>query len=365
MPLFMDIHFATGASAKEIAVVHQLDVDLQDKYGCKMMTYWFDENRGFVFCLVECADKNSLMELHRNSHRQEPNKIIQVDSKLIELFLGRIRDPEKLETENELEKFINETALRTLMLIELRYYNQPAEITNPFIKTFNNIVKDALKDFNGSEVNRNGGEIMASFTSAENAVKSAFKIQKAFIEHKRKNHKNNFDLAIGLSIGSPVDEHEDFFGDTILLCKRLCQIAGNGSIILSSEFSSVYEKDTENLSNKFVRILNSSEEGFLNKLMELTEQIWNDENYNVDIFSKKIGLSKSQLYRKITSLTGLSPNEFVREYRLKKAVNMLERKKGNISQIAFETGFNNASYFSKCFQKKFGMLPSDYYRHLA
>jgi len=94
--------------------------------------------------------------------------------------------------------------------------------------------------------------------------------------------------------------------------------------------------------------------------MQLTEQIWNDEDFNVVDFSKKIGLSKAQLYRKVTALTGNSPNEFINNYRLNRALKFLEKKHGNISEIAYESGFSNPSYFSKCFHKRYGILPSEY-----
>jgi AraC-like DNA-binding protein len=58
------------------------------------------------------------------------------------------------------------------------------------------------------------------------------------------------------------------------------------------------------------------------------------------------------------SLTGLSPNAFVQEYRLKNALKLLNKNVGNISEIAFESGFSSPSYFSKCFKKKFGLLPA-------
>ncbi len=100
------------------------------------------------------------------------------------------------------------------------------------------------------------------------------------------------------------------------------------------------------------------EEKFLNQLMDITERTWNQEGLKVSDFGKQMGLSKSQLYRKITSLTGYSPNEFIKEFRLKKAIELIERQQDNISQIAYEAGFNSLSYFSKCFHKRFGILPS-------
>jgi AraC-like DNA-binding protein len=80
----------------------------------------------------------------------------------------------------------------------------------------------------------------------------------------------------------------------------------------------------------------------------------------VDDFSKPMGCSKSQLYRKMILLTGKSPNAVIKEYRLTEALKLLNKNSGNISEIAFETGFSSPSYFSKCFQKRYGYPPSDY-----
>ncbi len=107
-------------------------------------------------------------------------------------------------------------------------------------------------------------------------------------------------------------------------------------------------------------MLNLRYENFLNKLFETFEKKWNEEEFNIDSLVKQFGISRAQLYRKVTDLTGYSPNSFIREIRLKKALKLIETQKGNISEIAFESGFNNPSYFSKCFFKRFGILPSEY-----
>jgi AraC-like DNA-binding protein len=73
-----------------------------------------------------------------------------------------------------------------------------------------------------------------------------------------------------------------------------------------------------------------------------------------------MSMSRSQLYRKIHALTGMSPNEFIRYNRLQKAAELLSHHTGNISEAAYEVGFSNPSYFSECFKKQFGVLPSDY-----
>ena len=59
-------------------------------------------------------------------------------------------------------------------------------------------------------------------------------------------------------------------------------------------------------------------------------------------------------------LTGKSPNSIIKEYRLKEALILLRKKEGNISEIAFASGFSSPSYFTKCFKKKYGLLPAVY-----
>ena len=71
-------------------------------------------------------------------------------------------------------------------------------------------------------------------------------------------------------------------------------------------------------------------------------------------------MSRMQLLRKIRALTGQAPGEFIRTTRLKRAAQLLDKKFGNVAEICYEAGFNNLSYFSKCFREFYGILPSDY-----
>ena len=68
-------------------------------------------------------------------------------------------------------------------------------------------------------------------------------------------------------------------------------------------------------------------------------------------------MSRSRVYLKITSVTGLSANSFIRETRLRKALQLMKGKYGNVNEVSLEAGFNNTSYFTKSFQKRFGILP--------
>ena len=359
MQLYMDRHDIPGTTAKAVAEAHQLDLAIQGKYKCKALTYWFDEGKGIAFCLIEAPDKKSVEEMHKNSHGLIPNQIIEVEGNIVELFLGRILDPEVAKNSDRFENFINETAFRTIMYIDLKHPlinlksgdDKEIEITDIHY----NMIREALKQYYGREVKYTYEGLMASFTSVSNSVNCALEIQKGF------KAESKIVVAIGLSTGDPVTSRNDFFGDSILLAKRLCEIANEGQIVVTSAVRNLYKDKKINLANNgSIKILSPIEEKFLNQLMEITERVWNDSGINVTNFSKQIGLSKAQLYRKTTSLTGTSPNEFIREYRLNQALKLIEKKNGNITEIAFESGFSSPSYFSKCFQKRFGILPSDY-----
>jgi AraC-like DNA-binding protein len=73
-----------------------------------------------------------------------------------------------------------------------------------------------------------------------------------------------------------------------------------------------------------------------------------------------MAMSQSQLYRKAIALTGLSPNLLLKDFRLEKALDLMKRKRDNISEITFDAGFTSPSYFTKCFKKKYGLLPMTY-----
>ena len=94
--------------------------------------------------------------------------------------------------------------------------------------------------------------------------------------------------------------------------------------------------------------------------MDIIEKSMSNPEFGVSIFGKEIGMSHSQLYRKINALTNFTPAELIRIMRLKRAASLLKQKYGNISEVAYETGFNSPSYFSDCFQKQFGKSPKEF-----
>ena len=107
----------------------------------------------------------------------------------------------------------------------------------------------------------------------------------------------------------------------------------------------------------------SVDEKFIARVKEIIEKRMSDEKLGVEALAEEIGLSRVQLYRKITALTGISVNDFIRKLRLQKAAQLLSQNAGSIADVAYEVGFSNPSYFSKCFKDHFGVIPSNYYHH--
>ncbi len=98
---------------------------------------------------------------------------------------------------------------------------------------------------------------------------------------------------------------------------------------------------------------------FLKKVREAVETNLEDENFSVVELSGQVGMSRSQLHRKLSALTGFSPNEVIRNMRLERAKQLLEKRVGNASEVAYMTGFNSPAYFAKCFKDYFGMTPTE------
>ncbi|MBC6950024.1 response regulator [candidate division KSB1 bacterium] len=99
---------------------------------------------------------------------------------------------------------------------------------------------------------------------------------------------------------------------------------------------------------------------FLQRAMDIVEANMSNEEFSVEIFGKEIGLSRSQLRRKIQALTDQSPTDFILTLRLKRAARLLQQQAGTVSEIAYEVGFNNLSYFARAFKKQFGHAPSEF-----
>ena len=131
-------------------------------------------------------------------------------------------------------------------------------------------------------------------------------------------------------------------------------------ILQRQKLQQQFKKNEEYLTNELA--LTSQDEKFLNKAIKIIENKMSDTSFDVETFVNEIGISRAHLYHKFKTITGQSVKDFVRTIRLKRSLQMLKNNTGNISEIAYEVGFSNPAYFSKCFREQFGYSPSQYSR---
>jgi YesN/AraC family two-component response regulator len=109
--------------------------------------------------------------------------------------------------------------------------------------------------------------------------------------------------------------------------------------------------------------INSLDEKLMQKAMQKVEGNISDPNFSVEELSDEVGMSRGHLYKKLISLTGKSPIEFIRIIRLKRSLQYLKESQMNVAEIAYEVGFNSPKIFSKYFKEEFGMTPSEYIKN--
>jgi len=103
---------------------------------------------------------------------------------------------------------------------------------------------------------------------------------------------------------------------------------------------------------------------FLEKIRRMVEKHMGNSEFNIEQMADEMNLSRTQLFRKMKSITSYSPIEFINEVRLQKAANLILAKADTLAQISYSVGFNEQSYFAKRFRKKFGINPRNYYQKM-
>ena len=359
MPIYMDLHIVPGVNAKDVAEAHSRDVYLEKNHNCTCLTYWIDELRGHVFCLIDAPTKEAVYELHNRSHGLLPHKIIEVQNNFVESFLGRITDPESGQYTDSGLLMLNDTSYRIIMFVNttdsiLLHHQIGLAAAVKKVEKQNNIIRDAIKKFGGKEALHEGRGIIGSFIAAEKAVECALLIN----EQMEVLSSSNFSVRI--HAGEPVAQTDDLFGETLKLLQALSMLKKKKAIVFTNAVKELIAKDMLHKKDAQIQALSISDEHFIKALFEVVEKNYANNKFDTDDYAQTLAMSKSQLYRKVTTLTGYTLNEFIKEYRLEKATSLLRTKKYNVCEASIETGFTSASYFTKCFRIKFGLLPLCY-----
>ncbi len=253
-----------------------------------------------------------------------------------------------------------------------------------------NLQKPLVDKHRGSWVKEMGDGVFLVFDSVVDAVWCAFEIHRQakdipLLEYKIVIHSGEVTLTPG-----------DLFGDDVNQTARLEQYAEASSILISEKaaaelkniksiatvylgrFSlknitepvSLYAIASDELSvpDLAPEEIQMREDEFpsptidpvVEEARSLIESRLSSDQLTVNYLSREVGLSRPQLYRRIRAATGFSPSDWIRELRLSKATELLGSQGMTVSEAAYQSGFNNLSYFSKCFRQRYGVLPSAY-----
>ena len=107
---------------------------------------------------------------------------------------------------------------------------------------------------------------------------------------------------------------------------------------------------------------NKADEDFLNKALRFVEKNMDNSEYSVDELSDDMAMSRATLFRKMRSVIGMSPTDFIRNTRLKRAAQLITEGRLSVTEIAYSVGYSSPGHFTKSFKKEFGVLPTQYHK---
>lgn len=363
MPLFMDYHKGLSVSVEDIKKAHIADEAVQSKYGVIYHQFWVNEQDGTVFCLMEGPDKESCAAVHREAHGNVACSIVEVATGFYNLLMGNdhLLDGGHVKRADGTP----DHGLRNILVLNIqrapdaRRSLAHRSVNNPYAAKA--VCFSCIQQFKGRQVNwLHDDSLVAVFDTTLDAVSCALKMQESLLVRRRNGSNDEWNILfkMGLSVGQPLTERGDLFSETVTTARRLCSIANPNEILFSSRIHEVCDVKALVRGKASVRILTAREQEFIMDLFSISEDKMADEYFTVDTLSRNIGMSRPQLYRKVVSLTGKSPHDFIRDLRMDKALTLLKQKAGNISEIAMEVSYNNPSHFARCFQTRFGCTPS-------
>jgi len=238
MPLYMDIHSCEGAHADDVAHAHLKDMALQDAYDVEYKKYWFNQDAGKLFCLVEAPNAEAAQRVHLEAHGLAAEKFIEIDPELVDSFMGHspVNDAGAVVIRGDKSEY--DYGIRTIMFTDIvgstemcsRHGDDAAIV---MLGVHDSIVRASLGEHKGREVKHTGDGIMAAFNSAANAVRSACRVIEGLRDHNAAGPDFEVTVRVGISAGEPVEQASDLFGSTIQLAARLCAQAEPGQVLVS------------------------------------------------------------------------------------------------------------------------------------
>lgn len=349
MPLFMDFHKidSDAITEEDVYRAHLRDIAVQNKHGLVYKRYYLNLQHKTAFCLMESPNKEACIESHKEAHGIGACNVIHVsrENEFIP-YLG-----EGDQNEQDLALTLSgeiDSGFRTIMMVDFLELTKSSALTTKII--------DSIKNHQGSVVKAPGEKIMASFIDAFDAVTCSIEIAQYF-----ETLNGSLIFSIAMATGKPVDEHsKDLFEATKRKVKLISRLGFQLRICmdLDTKHSAFRNKDSSKIDITGITVINPASYLEIQNLDQVLVKNLNNSAFNCDAFSKQLGLSKSQTYRKISSLFGVPPNRLLSELRLIHAIRALKEGGKTVSEVAYDSGFNSPTYFTRVFRNRFQVLPT-------
>jgi class 3 adenylate cyclase len=234
MPIYMDVHPGLGdATPEDVAEAHRHDLEVQDEFGVRFLSYWFSDPQGKAFCLAESPDVESLVACHKAAHGLMPHEVIEVEAPTLAQFMGATAT----DTSDRVTVAGQpDTGLRAIMFTDIEGSTDISTshgdtVAVELVRRHNEIVRAALDRFGGREVKHTGDGLFASFSSVTSAVEATVAIQRDATQTSALGP--TLAIKIGLSAGEPVEDSQDLFGAAVNLAARICAHARGGQTLVA------------------------------------------------------------------------------------------------------------------------------------
>jgi AraC-like DNA-binding protein len=351
----MDIHTVDSDtfSVEDVVKAHMEDLAVQEKFGVTQLKYWVNEEAKTLFCLMKGPNKEACHQVHKQSHGNTACNIIEVSDNEYNLFMGVGKDVNDLAytPSGDLD-----TGYRTLLLMNLVSFSGNQDL---IIEKIHKL----LKQHNGALIHEPNNNILISFVFASEAI-SFVNSMKTLLDVP--GHK--IEYSMGMASGRPVDEQGDtMFEETKKKVNALCALGLSKKVYLDEASHRLLTKEfpTSTLSKNSFTIVKNEELALALELAVIFGSKLTQSKFNSERLTAALSFSKSQAYRKIKSLTGFAPNQLIQEFRFQKTLDPLKEGEKTVAEIAYESGFNSPTYFTRAFRKRFGISPTEFAAQLV
>ncbi len=351
MPLYMDIHIVEAEKlyAEDVVKAHMKDLSVQKKYGVIQRKYWVDTDNKRVFCLMEGPSKDACHAVHEEAHGMTACNIVEVSEDEFNLMLtGKSKNDMAFTDSGELD-----SGFRTLLWVGFEDFNRN-------YSHYSSELNQIISNHKGYLIPQPGTLTFGLFNSPVNAVICAVTISQLL-----KMIEDKVEYKISIITGQPLEkESQDLFSNSKTKLTWVKYLGASNHIYLDLRTKNLVmnNPDAPNISFNTMNILDGKDFSFLEKLFTILNEKLSNPKFGIEQLNKALGMSKATSYRAISSLTGMSPNRLIQEFKMQMALDLLKNNNHSISEIADTVGYNSSSYFTHAFKNRYGILPTSYWK---